>query len=123
MRGRENGSGLEVTGYEIHHGRTEAPRTREAFRIYSRQGKKAGASDGCRSKDDRVWGTYIHGIFDSPAFRRNFLNRVRARKGWPPVTVATVRDLDAELDRLAALLRRHLDMDAVYRILNGEKQK
>lgn len=123
VRAKEMESGLEVTGYEIHHGRTQAPRTRGAFRIFSRQGKKAKESDGYRSKDGRVWGTYIHGIFDNPAFRRSFLNRVRARKGWPAITGVPTRDLDAELDKLAELLRNHLNMESLYRVLFGGKSK
>ena len=123
VRAKEIGSGLEVMGYEIHHGRTEKPHTREAFRIFSRQGKKTDESDGCISEDGRVWGTYIHGIFDSAAFRRSFLNRVRAQKGWPPILGASMQDLDTELDKLANLLRNHLNIESLYRILFGKIQK
>ncbi len=38
--------------------------------------------------DGLVWGTYIHGLFDQPQFRRAWLNGLRRRKGLPPVELA-----------------------------------
>ena len=37
--------------------------------------------DGAVRDDGLVWGTYIHGLFDRPVFRRAWLNRLRIRKG------------------------------------------
>ena len=49
-----------VTGYEIHMGTTWASNdTRPAFVIN-------GQDEGSRSPDDRILGSYLHGMFDAP---------------------------------------------------------
>lgn len=121
VSGREISSGLEVAGYEIHHGRTAADHNaKSVFRIFERQGKRADEADGTASNGGRVWGTYIHGIFDKDAFRRNFLNNVRLSKGLSPLPGVRASTLDRELDKLAALVRKNIDMDSVRGILSGK---
>ncbi len=110
-------TGLEVSGYEIHHGRTEYLKpSRAAFEIVERQGKRIKAPDGNMSDDGRTWGTYIHGVFDEDIFRRNFLNRLRGKKGLPLIHRQASRDSDRELDKLARLLRDNIDIDSLYKI-------
>ncbi|MCX7780600.1 MAG: cobyric acid synthase, partial [Negativicutes bacterium] len=71
-------SGDNLTGYEIHMGRTEflAP-TRNAFTITSRSGEKMQVADGVVREDGLVMGTYIHGIFDNDEYRRAVLDALR----------------------------------------------
>jgi len=106
--------GLPVTAYEIHCGRTIDTR-KPAFRV-------EGRPDGDVSADGRIWGTYLHGVFDSPGFRRAWLNRVRADKDLAPVDVAeserTTSRLDRELDRWADHLERFIDPDHLDRLLS-----
>jgi cobyric acid synthase len=67
---------------------------------------------------ERVWGTYLHGVFDADAFRRSFLDELRKRKGLEPLgAVQVAYDLEAALDRLADVVRQNLDMERVYRLL------
>jgi adenosylcobyric acid synthase len=62
---------IEVEGYEIHMGRTFP--LCDADIIYLRNnGGTAGSSDIAR-RDGRVWGTYLHGLFESDMLRTNFL--------------------------------------------------
>lgn len=111
------GSGLEVEGYEIHMGCTqEGPEAVPVFRVVERCGIPADGFDGLAARGGRVWGTYLHGVFDAPAFRREFLNGLRARRGWGPLAPGAALDLEGELDRLASLVRSHLDVVALYRI-------
>ena len=68
-------------------------------------------------------GSYLHGIFDTGAFWRAVVNRVRAQKGLSAnegemLTMEAFRS--REFDRLAAIVRQNLDMDAVYKIIRGE---
>ncbi len=63
-----------------------------------------------------VAGTYVHGLFDQPEFRRAFLNRLRARKGWAPLSQTGEATQDA-FDRLAEIGRQHLDIPAIYRAM------
>jgi len=105
-------SGLEVTGYEIHHGRTTSAR---AAPLFTRPDQEAV---GAASADHRVWGTYLHGVFDADPFRRWFIDRLRARRGLPPACSGGSRyDIEPALDRLAAAVRRSIEIGEVYRLM------
>lgn len=112
QRGTHLESGHEIYGYEIHHGISTSdmlPVVRFA----------AGSFCGSRSTRYRVWGSYLHGIFDSDTFRRWFLDNIREKKGLPRIDqVVAPYDLEAAFDRLADTVRNSLDMDKVYRLLN-----
>ena len=113
---KEAETGLEVSGYEIHHGRTiNMKSNRHVFKAAG-----TGRQDGASSDDGRVWGTYIHGVFDRDAFRRDFLNRVRVKKDLPPIRRHASCSLDKELDKLAKLLRDNIDMKLLYKTMNYE---
>ena len=119
VRARHIESGHEIAGYEIHMGRTNGPSAaRPAFQILEEMGRRTERFDGAKSEDGLVWGTYLHGVFDAPLFRRNFLNALRKRRGWPPLDSRKVGSFP-EHDSLAALIRKHVDLVAVDRILNG----
>jgi adenosylcobyric acid synthase len=66
---------------------------------------------------ERGWGTYLHGVFDAPGFRRAFLDALRARRGWAPLRARPPWSLDREIDRLADAVEAHLDLDLVWRLL------
>jgi adenosylcobyric acid synthase len=100
-------------GYEIHMGRTIlAPGTAPLLRLTDAAG--AALRDGAATPDGQVCGCYLHGLFDAPALRRGWLNRLRARKGLAPLPVA---DTQPDLDRLADHVAAHLDLAAVERML------
>ncbi|MCY3024072.1 MAG: cobyric acid synthase [Planctomycetota bacterium] len=105
-------SGLPVTGYEIHHGRSTAGRAQPLVR------REDGEIIGSGSADGLVWGTYLHGIFDADEFRRWFVDRLRVRKRLPPLGKVCARyDLEPAFERLADIVRRSLRMDRVYRLM------
>ena len=105
-------SGQPVHGYEIHHG---VSRGTEACLLCFEDGSSCGAA----AADAAVWGSYLHGIFDSDGFRRWFINDLRRRKGLAEFQgQGACYDLEPALDRLARALRDALDMDAVYRLLD-----
>jgi cobyric acid synthase CobQ/L-threonine-O-3-phosphate decarboxylase len=108
-------SGEPVHGYEIHHGLSRGTGTGKGKAVLE---FSDGSSCGRADREGRIWGSYLHGIFDSDPFRRNFINRLRQSRGLPPYSGrGTKYDLEPALDRLAAVLRQHLDMDAVYKLL------
>ena len=114
-------SGLKVRGYEIHMGTTErASGSPPAFQIIRR--RSAGdwpPDDGAVSREGIVWGTYLHGVFDDDRFRRHFIDSIRMKKGLRPLGEIVNRyDTDAEYDKLAALLREHLDMERIHSLLD-----
>jgi adenosylcobyric acid synthase len=105
-------SGLPVEGYEIHHGHTSAPGVEPLLT------RADGEALGVGSPDGRIWGTYLHGVFDADEFRRWFIDRLRARRGLVPAgRVMSSYNIEPALDRLAAVVRKSLAMEAIYRLL------
>ena len=122
-----------VKGYEIHMGVTTGERIRPAFRImpflenfpplsYRGGNPGPGHFEGARSEDGLVWGTYIHGVFDQPVYRRGWLNRVRRRKGLPPVEMEVSRSVSTKLvgalDRWADHVGKHVNVSRIFSVLN-----
>ena len=101
-------AGAALTGYEIHTGRTAvqgAPFCTHAD----------GTSEGC--VQDTVFGTYLHGLFDSGELTERLAAYLCARKGIAPEAAAPIPMAayrEQQFDLLADGVRRALDMDAVY---------
>lgn len=110
-----------LRGYEIHMGTTEfsGPDDAHPLRITKRADEAVDIVEGTARADGLVFGTYIHGIFDHDEFRRAVLNAIRRRKGLP--ALKNTRNVRAEKERsydaLADVVRRHLDMAKVRRIM------
>jgi len=105
-------TGLMVSGYEIHIGRTHGPDcTRPLFRI-------GGCEVGAASADGCVQGVYLHGLFASDAWRRVFLERLDPDSAGASFSGATdyATSVDQTLDALADHLEAHLDLDAILAI-------
>lgn len=96
-------SGAEVTGYEIHLGETHGA---DCARAWLRIGDRA---EGAASVDGRVRGCYLHGLYGSDAFRAADLRRMGGQSG-----LSYEEDVEAVLDRLAAHVARHLDLDLLW---------
>ena len=115
--GQELSPGCEaaITGYEIHMGDTELGPGARAFAIIAtRSGSASGVDDGAVSADGRVFGSYLHGIFDNTGFRTSFLNRIRRGKGMPEQ--AEVAPASDPFDLLATHMEQHLDMARIFEI-------
>ena len=104
-------AGARMTGYEIHNGRTTV--NGEPFcRLAD------GTPEGCVCPN--VFGTYLHGLFDSGELTQALVKLLCARKGISPketrpASMAEYRQ--AQFDLLADGVRRALDMGAVYRAM------
>ncbi len=122
------GQGI-VRGYRVHMGVTQRIHELPCFRIRRNIADEhielstlasQGEFDGAIREDGLVWGTYIHGVFDEPHFRRAWLNRARGRKGLPLLelhtsTVVTTR-LQGELDRWADHLSRFVNLSRLLTV-------
>ena len=112
---------LRVKGYEIHMGRSRhGAEVKPLLRITQRLGKPVSTPEGAVSKDGRVMGTYLHGIFDEVDFTRALLQWIHRKKGlgertWDFLSLQEFKE--QEYDRLAQIFRDHVDMAAIYRIL------
>jgi len=115
------GAGAPVTAYEIHMGKTiSRGEGRPAMEIISRNGAPVKVRDGWVSPDGRIWGTYLHGLFDNDEFRRGFLAEVAQSQGQTREADGpwSFRDFqETQLDRLAELMRRHLDVDRIREMI------
>ncbi|MCX5866813.1 MAG: cobyric acid synthase [Proteobacteria bacterium] len=110
-----------VEGYEIHMGVTDRiGGVPHVIRVTERSGKPVDETDGAGTPDGRIWGTYFHGIFDLPGFRRSLLGALDP--GYRPdaggetaVTEAEFRD--RQYDLLAAHFRKYLDLPKLIEII------
>lgn len=95
-------SGKEYDGYEIHMGVTTNNQS-----IVSK---------------DNVYGTYIHGIFDKEGIAKTIVEAILKDKGLNTESVQAF-DMDKykeeQYDILADEMRKSLDMDYIYKIING----
>ncbi len=110
-RGIHHPSGMTVVGYEIHHG--VSPSTEQPLLHFD-----DGSSCGLAARTGKVWGSYLHGIFDQDRFRRWFIDNLRRTRGLETSGVIVAPyDLERSFERLAEEVRRSLDMSAFYRLL------
>ena len=102
-----------LQGYEIHHGNSVGRNLKPLIQ------RADGMVIGSYVEDrEQIWGTYLHGVFDADGFRRWFLDRLRQRKGWQPISkILSPYDLEPALDRLADHVRAALNMDKIYQVL------
>ncbi|MFK4763849.1 cobyric acid synthase [Desulfobaculum sp. SPO524] len=105
-------TGEALTGYEIHHGRTVL----EGDAASACVTRDDGEAIGFAARSGRVWGSYLHGVFDADAFRRRFVDDLRQRGGHAPLgKVVAAYDIEPALDRLADAVRASVDMKALYK--------
>jgi len=105
VRARLAAGGPAFEAYEIHLGRTRPEGDVAPLALVEEDG--AGRPDGAVSADRRVWGTYLHALLDAVHVRQALL---RAGSG-SRLDYRAIRE--REYDRLAALLRRHVDLKAL----------
>ncbi len=104
-------SGKMISGYEIHHGISSASTTPLLF-------FEDGTTCGLASQGGQIWGSYLHGIFDSDSFRRWVIDRLRSSIGLQATgRIVAPYNLEEAFERLAAQVRQNVDMEYIYRLL------
>jgi adenosylcobyric acid synthase len=101
----------DVAGYEIHVGKTAYLDGAEPFaKLITEE------LDGCISADRRIFGTYLHGIFDHDGFRHEFLKAARSFYQLAAPSVLNPWSLQREesLNRLAHQVSTSLDMHRIF---------
>lgn len=86
-----------IKGYEIHMGRTTG-----------------------QSQKGHIFGTYIHGLFDTGAVTEQLADWLLERKGLAPMHYrpqAHGDDQEQQFDLLAETVRTSLDMEKIYKIM------
>jgi cobyric acid synthase CobQ len=111
-------SGEPVTGYEIHMGTSEV-NEEPIFRI---DRFKDSEMEGSLRENEMLFGTYLHGVFEKPAFRRFFLSFVE--HDGKKVETKDAKDYDdlieENIEKLAVAFEKGLDMEMLMKIAEGK---
>ena len=110
---------LELEGFELHRGRSQlhGPGAEAACKPIAATGdlgwwRPFGEQGGL------VAGTYLHGVFESGAWRRRWLNGLRQRKGLAPLSEQVPhhnQQREDLLDRLADAFEAHVNLEPLLR--------
>jgi len=106
-----NIEGQTIIGYEIHMGRTDSQSP--WMQITKRNDQSVQVPDGATSKDGKVWGCYVHGLFTNDNLRRAWLEDL----GWSEDKAGEKDPFATSLTRLADTLESTLDMDLLEKII------
>ena len=98
-------SGKEYEGYEIHMGDTVSE-GESSLPVVVHKGN--------------IYGSYVHSIFDKGSIATEVVKTLAEKKGvdisGTAIDYAALKE--REYDRLADVIRKHMDMDAIYAMLN-----
>lgn len=111
-------SNISFTGYEIHMGQSEIADGGRPLTQILRKGEQI--TEGCQQGN--CYGTYVHGIFDVPEIAEAVIKALLARRGLDAQAVQSCNTEEykqTQYDKLADIVRKSLDMQQIYRILEG----
>jgi adenosylcobyric acid synthase len=97
------GTQTQIDGYEIHIGQTTGADCQRPFCQIN------DAPDGAVSRDGKIAGTYLHGLFSNDTFRAAWLGQF----GLAAAPVSYSQTVDDTLDQLADHMEKHLDVSAI----------
>lgn len=101
----------KVSGYEIHHGVTECS-DKQLVSMRTSDGAPVGFAS------DKIWLTYLHGVFDDDLFRREFIDMIRSDRGLPQLNkVHAEYSTENALNKLADTVRKNVDLKKIYEIM------
>lgn len=109
VSGQLSHSKTKVSGYEIHCGiTTGAALNRPALTIDDR-------NDGTISEDNQIIGTYCHGLFEEQTSCQSMLEWAGLENA---VAIDYFKRREDDIDRLADTIEEHINLDAIYELLN-----
>jgi adenosylcobyric acid synthase len=113
-------NGKRVRGYEIHMGKSHVSGSiGEPFLRIHPPGRNQPWLDGWCVDRGKIAGTYLHGIFDSPGFRADYLNRLRRAKGLKQRAPRQGRNTRFhQYDRLADHFEKNCDLETVFSLIS-----
>ncbi|MBR1737785.1 MAG: cobyric acid synthase CobQ, partial [Firmicutes bacterium] len=105
-------------GYEIHNGVSEMTDGSENMTVLRTEDteKNDGVNKG------NIYGSYVHGIFDSKEVTEVIINALAENKG---IDMGKVKAYDAQnykerqYDILADVIRENVDMERIYKVVFG----
>lgn len=104
---------IPVSGYEIHMGESHF---KEGYQPFV---KLMDKNDGVITPDQKVMGTYLHGIFHNDHFREAILNEIREKKGLEPILNRSsfARKKEESFDLLANVVRENIQIERIYQMI------
>ena len=110
-------SGVPLEGYEIHMGISRPEGDCEPFCRIRDEITGKERTDGVFA--GKVCGTYVHGIFDHGSIAGKIVRHLADTKGLVLGEDGVDYGLfkEQQYDKLAATLRKYLDLDAVYKMM------
>jgi len=113
-----NMSGQRFQAYQIHVGRTVTIGRNRQGGTYAFQTFPTD-KDGWLSADGWCAGCYLHGLFENDNFRQSMVAALAGRRSAQPLLPERVGfNRQLEYDRLADLLRRHIDIPRLKALCN-----
>jgi len=110
--------GISGAGYEIHMGQTLRFAGRSLFRVLEQNSISCNKEDGCITNNAMVLGTYIHGLFDTPAITKHWLNHI-GLKGMKLTETHGLAVRNKEYDLLAEHFEKYVDTEMIFKYLDG----
>ncbi len=104
---------IDISGYEIHQGRSKG----DGKSFLTRGEYSLGMVN------NNIIGTYLHGIFDKGIFVEKLINKLGSMaKVEVEVEVKDYKTFkEKEYDKLAKILRKTVDIESIYKIMEGEE--
>lgn len=113
-------SDSKIYGYEVINGDSDMLEGAEAFMV-----DKLNNVIGLSNKEGNVFGTFMHGVFESKEFRRGLLKILKERHG----VVTSNKNLEEQsfkeykekrFDEFYKIFSENIDLDKLGKILKGE---
>ena len=104
--------GIRLDSYEIHMGVSQVHG--DPFCALD-----GGSFDGCHAGN--VYGTYLHGLFDTGSLAEALIRHLAERKGLDPGKIEVIPHetyVQQQYDKLAEGVRAALDMEKIYEIMD-----
>ena len=103
-------NGIAGSGYEIHMGHTDRAGGKPLFQVSERNNTPCQDDDGCIDPDSGNLGTYVHGLFETPAITAFWLQHI----GLNNLSTSHLGGLEArnrEYELLVEHFEKHIDIE------------
>lgn len=118
-------TGTPIEGYEIHMGTTEIKGNGKSLSELDNDIAAQDSDEFVHKTDgaqyENVYGSYVHGIFDAPEVAKKIVSIVLKEKGYDTSKVQAFQMKEykeKQYDALADGIRKALDMEMVYDIID-----
>lgn len=113
-------TGENITGYELHMGNSIV-NERPLFHIESFA--TGDFDEGAIRQDEMIFGTYLHGIFEKPAFRKYFMSLMSNEDGVKLTKCIDYgENIDLNIDKLAKGFEKAINMNLFKKLFIEDKK-